>query len=509
MVIAAQRLVDLLEAVCKSEVCKGNFEEKYTSLPNIHDDVLMNQSSKFIFSFGATNYDVNTTGTEVVGILDSSRTGVPSIHHAKCEILVNCAQERCGYCGKHRKSLTAMASRASRSDVPIDDRTSPTSHTTYLCLTSKEKSERLHRLHSDKRACQQQVRRLQEAIDESILIDGVTVDKELNGDLLQLMKNCTENVYSSPKEGTFERLFWDQQQKANSLENSKSMRWHPLVIKWCLYLRHLSGNAYELLRSSGCIKLPSQRTLRDYTHYIKSQVGFSAEVDQAIVDAADLTKDLHKYVTLIMDEMYIKSDLVYDKHDGTLIGFVNIGDVNNQLLDFQAFIDNGESKSSLATTMMVFMVKGLLHKFEYPYAQFACGSMSGDLIFDPIWEAIARLERIGFFVLALCCDGASSNRKLWKLHSKGKELVYRVPNVFAAEGKRFLYFISDPPHLIKTIRNSWYNKKRKLWVINISFSKYHLIFVYVIPSAMGKTLSGSTWWIYIMWRQRRKKGHVL
>ena len=48
--------------------------------------------------------------------------------------------------------------------------------------------------------------------------------------------------------------------------------------------------------------------------------------------------------------------------------------------------------------MMVFMVKGLLHKFDYPYAQFACENLSGDLIFDPIWEAVAGLERIGFCV---------------------------------------------------------------------------------------------------------------
>jgi len=41
------------------------------------------------------------------------------------------------------------------------------------------------------------------------------------------------------------------------------------------------------------------RMLRDYTHYIKSQVGFSVEVNQAIIDAADLSDDLHKYVTLV------------------------------------------------------------------------------------------------------------------------------------------------------------------------------------------------------------------
>ena len=193
-------------------------------------------------------------------------------------------------------------------------------------------------------------------------------------------------------------------------------------------------------------------------------MGFSSDVDQAIIDAADLSVDLHKYVTLVMDEIYIKSDLVYDKHEGTLVGFVNVGETNNQILEFEAIISNGESNPSLAKTMMVFMVKGLLHKFDYPYAQLACGKMTGDLIFDPMWEAIAKLERIGFFVLALCCDGASSNRRLWKLHSDSKELVYRVPNIFASEGKRFLYFISDPPHLIKTIRNSWYNKNRRLWV---------------------------------------------
>ena len=135
------------------------------------------------------------------------------------------------------------------------------------------------------------------------------------------------------------------------------MRWHPLLIKWCLYLRPLSGKAYDLLRDSGCIHLPSQRTLRDYTHYIKSQVGFSNEVDQAVVDAANLSDNLNKYVIIVMDEIYIKNDMVYDKHEGSLIGFVNIGDTNNQILEFEAIINTGEPGTSLAITMMVIMVR--------------------------------------------------------------------------------------------------------------------------------------------------------
>ena len=59
--------------------------------------------------------DYITIGTEVVGTLNTSRIGTPSVYHAQCEVLVDCAQEQCVYCGKHRKSLTAMASHASHS----------------------------------------------------------------------------------------------------------------------------------------------------------------------------------------------------------------------------------------------------------------------------------------------------------------------------------------------------------------------------------------------------------
>jgi len=470
-IILVHKLINLLEAVCHSDVCKGNFEEKFTSLPTIRDGVLMNQSSKLLFGKLSIILCSMLIGTEVVGTLDSSRSGTPSVYHAKCEVLVSSTQERCSYCAKHRKCLTAMASRASHASQK-DDRTNPSSHTNYVCLKNDEKDECLRRSHHENRMCKQRLRRLQDAIAQSAATEGIDLDEELHDDFLQLVKDHTNDVHQSHEEGTFQRLFWTQQHAANSVKNNKSIRWHPLIIKWCLYLRHLSNKSYELLRNSGCIKLPSQRTLRDYTHYIKSQIGFSSEIDRALVDAADLSKDHNKYVVLVMDEMFIKSDLVYDKHDGSLIGFINISNINNQLLEFEAMIDKGDSQPSLASSMMLFMVKGLLHKFDYPYAQFACGSMSGDLMFDPVWEAVSRLERIGFFVLGLCCDGASSNRKLWKLHSVSNELLYKIPNVYASDGKRFLYFISDPPHLLKTIRNSWYNPVRKLWVsfcyINIS-----------------------------------------
>lgn len=280
----------------------------------------------------------------------------------------------------------------------------------------------------------------------------------------QMVSDSTEQVYSTYQPDIFQHLFWKQQLKAVSLKDSRSMKWHLLFIKWCLYLRHISSKCYETLCQSGCIKLPSQRTLRDYTHYVKTTIGFSAEIDRNLADVGDLSQDINKYVTLIMDEVHVKEELVYDKHEGCLIGFINLGDINNQLLEFETALAQDKRDPPLASTMLVLMVRGLFQKLNYLYAQFACANISGEQLFDPVWEAISRLERIGFYVLALTCDGASPNRWLWKLHSKGSEFTYKVPNPFASDSSRYLYFISDPPH---SIRNSFFNSKRKLWVSNV------------------------------------------
>ena len=81
---------------------------------------------------------------------------------------------------------------------------------------------------------QQQLRRLQDTIAESTALDGVILDEELHGDVSQMMKEYTKDICSTYEEGTFQRLFWEQQNLANSLGSDNSVRWHPLIIKWCL-----------------------------------------------------------------------------------------------------------------------------------------------------------------------------------------------------------------------------------------------------------------------------------
>ena len=158
------------------------------------------------------------------------------------------------------------------------------------------------------------------------------------------------------------------------LKNPSSLRWHPLFIKWCLYLRHVSGRAYETLRSSDCLRLPSQRTLRDYTHYTKASAGFCDDVDCQLAHAANVEHcpERKKYVGIVFDEMYIKEGLVYNKHNNSLIGFASLGEVNDHLLAFEQSLNGSSPKdvASLAKTMMVMMVRGLFSGLEFPYVQF-------------------------------------------------------------------------------------------------------------------------------------------
>jgi len=66
------------------------------------------------------------------------------------------------------------------------------------------------------------------------------------------MKNYTKTISNDNidlinvmyPEGSFQQIFLNQQTKAASLKSSFSMRWHPLYIKWSLYLKHLSSKPF-------------------------------------------------------------------------------------------------------------------------------------------------------------------------------------------------------------------------------------------------------------------------
>ena len=299
----------------------------------------------------------------------------------------------------YRSNLHALATRERKRSLELA--TSASSSVNYRYLTSPEMKTRLHSTKNETRALKLRLKRLESKLSELVERNGVILEEELSADMCKLMDENDSQVQEEYKEDTFHNIFWKQQREGMGRGVKRNgIRWHPLMIKWCLYLRHQSSKAYDTIRESGCIALPSQRTLRDYSHAVKIGAGFSSEVDNQLLQAAKLLSSpkYHAIFAILIDEMTIKEDLVYDKHSGRLVGFVNLGEINNHLLQFEQSLNDEEAEPVLAKSMIAFMVKGLFTNLRFPYAQFPCTGITGKQIFSPFWQAVFHLERIGFKV---------------------------------------------------------------------------------------------------------------
>ena len=202
-----------------------------------------------------------------------------------------------------------------------ENRTAPSSRVNYCHLSTPEKKERLSRLHYTLRSANRHIARLEAQLEEAAATAGVTLDVETHFDIQQIMTDNSAVILDRYPPDSFGRIFWQQQMKASKAKTASSMKWHPMMIKWYLHIRHISSGGYGALGKSSCLSLPSQRTLRDYTHYATVTSGFSMAVDQQLIDAAHIgtCEDRKKCVVLLMDEMHIKEDLVYNKFSGMLL----------------------------------------------------------------------------------------------------------------------------------------------------------------------------------------------
>ena len=154
-----------------------------------------------------------------------------------------------------------------------------------------------------------------------------------------------------------------------------------------------------------------------------------------------------------MDEMKIQENLVWDKHNGELIGYVDLGDINYAAMS---------KVTTVASHVLVFLIRSIVNPFKFSLANFATDGISASQMFPLLWKAISICGKSSLRVIAVTLNGASSNRKLFRMHwhltqdddmNPETDVTYRTRNLFSGTENRFLYFISDVPHLLKTARN--------------------------------------------------------
>ena len=104
---------------------------------------------------------------------------------------------------------------------------------------------------------------------------------------------------------------------------------------------------------------------------------------------------------------------------------------------------------------MVFYVRGISTNLKFSLGHFATDGVNAIQLVSLFWEAVSILEiTCNLWVIALTSDGASSNRRFYRLlggTNTDDEFTYKIKNLVAVW--RFIYLFADGPHLTKTARN--------------------------------------------------------
>ena len=200
-------------------------------------------------------------------------------------------------------SSHAIATRIEKSKASKENGTSASSHVNYIHLSSPEKNRRLSTLHQAVRTVQRQVGRLRARLTEATAAVGDVVAPDTHESLQLIMTENESSVYKD----SFGRIFWDQQKKAAEVSAFCRMRWHPLIIKWCIHLRHLP---------SGCLRSPEKD--RVFVSPLSENTGITPILQrpyldslQQLIEAAEIATcpEWKKCVVVFLDEMHIREDL--------------------------------------------------------------------------------------------------------------------------------------------------------------------------------------------------------
>ena len=458
-ILSVRAADDLLNTLESSIICPGNPDSAFIALIESRKGSLLSPNGK-----------------EASSILDSS---VPvkfdgvvhekTVRSTTCQMLTT--GRRCSECVKYRNVLRKINSRWEKSNNDLEHNASlSSSHANDRYLRSPQKKLKMSAIRKELSSARRLVRALQRQIER----DGISVEPLVQDDLAQIAMSAENAVQKECPDGSLKKLFWNQQVEALR-KNPKQMRWHPAFIRWCLYIRLKSSGAYTALRDSGVLRLPSERTLFDYTHWTRAAAGFHETLDVQLIAEANVRAEKDKYVVVAFDEMKIKENLVFDKHGLNLVGFTNLGEFENgiQRLEERCKAEGATERSrepagKITTHMLAFMVRGLFSTLEFPYAHFATTGATAVQLYPIVWDVVKHLERCGLRVMALVCDGAATNRKFFGLHSSAGDEICKTRNPYS-EQDRDIYFMFDVPHLLKTARNCWSNSfahrfSRKLWV---------------------------------------------
>ncbi|KAK3911161.1 Transposable element P transposase [Frankliniella fusca] len=268
--------------------------------------------------------------------------------------------------------------------------------------------------------------------------------------------------------------------KAAKVKNSHGRRYTAQWIYECTLLRIKSLGLYKKMLRDEFLPLPSLRTLQRYMKKLNPAYGFNQNTFSLIKEKCVHMPEHKRHGSLLLDEMKITEGLTLDKPSLEVKGFVFYGNHTPEGL-----------KDVPADHALVLMFQGFQDAFYITVAAFLSkGAIKGPDLAKILLEAISLLEQAGLYESEGSkkkytvddddndeCEDiddpaplayARPPQKNYKKQKKNppkkrapRKMINNSPEndedvvshcTHPIDSKRNLYFVSDFPHLIKSVK---------------------------------------------------------
>ena len=328
---------------------------------------------------------------------------------------------------------------------------------------------------------------------------------------LALSKQCLnkDSVLYALLCDTVTSLLKAESERVNSQSSKQShpkgMLFHPVILKWCVELANKCGKGgYNLVRE--ILPIPCLTTVNAYRQSSKSYDAIS--LDNLQVFSQELSRCNCKGLGGIhWDEIYIKKGVKVCARTNELIVFedVNIPEnisenqENDSKRDTQTFNNTSglyssseESDSScsddeeseieqsrpLAKIILQFLWSSIEGDFTWPVASFPLNKINSKILGYCVWKTIYDLSQTRFGkenentvqVLYGVCDGATHSSSFFNQQGP---VNWTVDNPY--NDNKPIFWLSDPPHMIKKLRNFIISQKGSLKFHGFDISLQHLM----------------------------------
>lgn len=235
--------------------------------------------------------------------------------------------------------------------------------------------------------------------------------------------------------------------KLTSDNTDNQILWSNDTIQRCLAIRSVVGrNGYEYLRKLN-YPMPSYRTLCRRIQKAPFAPGIQHDVLGWLKMKMEGKTDCEKLCVLLVDEMQLRTRIEYDTGLQQFVGYVSPETIPTGTAEI--------AEKDLASHALVFMLRGLTSSWKQTVGYLFTGA---SLKKEPYWEftkkVIEACEQSGFKVQCITSDMGPVNTGLWRHvgnSSTRNQVITSISHPY--EQNRSLYFVADPPHLLKNLWN--------------------------------------------------------